>query len=229
MVYIFHSLSCVWFMLFVYFQTINNDTTKYNCIAMQISKELQNLCLVHAIKCSYFGPWAVSWAFLWGFWSVCRRQCFWSPRRRFGAWHSCSGRKKHGWMCSSWCLRRGQQGGHWGHSKTSSGDFVIALLDVLYPFFLRTFLENFIYLHHIYIFTPSLPFDSPHVLSTSWQLSWTLLLQLFLHTNTPVEFVECCFSVYTLLEPNTWYWITYQVTHPLRRLNLPLSAVINSL
>lgn len=137
--------------------------------------------------------------------------------------------KKHGWMCSSWCLRRGQQGGHWGHSKTSSGDFVIALLDVLYPFFLRTFLENFMYLHRIYIFTPSLPFDFPHVLSTSWQLSWTLLFQLFLHTNTPVEFVECCFSVYTLLEPNTWYWITYQVTHPLRRLNLPLSAVINSL
>lgn len=96
MVYIFHSLSCVWFMLFVYFQTINNDTTKYNCIAMQISKELQNLCLVHAIKCSYFGPWAVSWAFLWGFWSVCRRQCFWSPRRHFGAWHSCSGRKNMG-------------------------------------------------------------------------------------------------------------------------------------
>lgn len=42
-------------ILFISFQTIDNDVIKYNCITVQIFKELQNLCLKNTIK-FFFWP-----------------------------------------------------------------------------------------------------------------------------------------------------------------------------
>lgn len=114
-VYIFHSLSCVLFKLFISFQTTNNDTTKYNCIPMQISKELKKSCLVNAIKCAYFGPWTVSWDFC-GYSEVDDSAVSVGDSTSSFFGHTIPTVEEIKWI-NVWQLvaSRGQQGGHRGH------------------------------------------------------------------------------------------------------------------